>query len=289
MILLRRLSTRPLRRHFVDRCPPPSFDTGCTHCGVPALPVDKQIDMERDLQGTMASHWKHLLIVSPSRHNQWPSNIELEPGSLASELSALKRKLGSPNHPVMVSNADLGADLTHKLTAAHHGLHTVLLYPEGKIIRFNAEHISQFFEKYLRPDDGEVALPYNPFREMMPKTAEKESNMSEDRSNVVFEEGSHAKDLVLICGHNARDVRCGTLGPILKDEFDRVLQHKRLRHKVDVGFVSHIGGHAYAGNVLYFAQGKSSVWYGRVFPDRVQGIIEETIQRGNIIRELYRG
>lgn len=289
MLWLRRILTRPLRRHFVDRCPPPSFDTGCTHCGVPPLPADKPIDMERDLQGTMASHWKHLLIVSPSRHNQWPPKIELEPGSLASELSALKRKLGSPNHPVMVSNVDLGADLTHKLTAAHQDLHTVLLYPEGKIIRFNAEYISQFFERYLRPDDVEVASPYNPFREMMPKMAEREPNTLEDKLNVVFEEDFYLKDLVLICGHNARDVRCGTLAPILKDEFDRVIQHSRLRDKVDVGYISHIGGHAYAGNVLYFAQCKPSVWYGRVFPDRVQGIVEETIQRGNIIQELYRG
>lgn len=70
--------------------------------------------------------------------------------------------------------------------------------------------------------------------------------------------------LVLICGHGGRDVRCGTLGPILKEEFEEKLQRQNVpllreapvaeavevETKVEgytptarVGLISHIGGH----------------------------------------------
>ena len=128
---------------------------------------------------------------------------------------------------------------------------------------------------------------------------------------------------VLICGHNSRDNRCGILGPILLLEFNSLLHGERRSKLVGedlVGFkfdgfeplntsvksrvalVSHIGGHAFAGNVIIhlpkpfiLSSGESSplagssVWYGRVEPKHVQGIVEETIKRGNIIEELLRG
>ena len=70
--------------------------------------------------------------------------------------------------------------------------------------------------------------------------------------------------LVLICGHGGRDVRCGTLGPILKEEFEEKLQRQNIPLLQDppvaqpvevdtdvegytptarVGLISHIGGH----------------------------------------------
>lgn len=70
--------------------------------------------------------------------------------------------------------------------------------------------------------------------------------------------------LVLICGHGGRDVRCGTLGPILKEEFEDKLQRQNIPLLRDppvaepvevdtevegytptarVGLISHIGGH----------------------------------------------
>lgn len=70
--------------------------------------------------------------------------------------------------------------------------------------------------------------------------------------------------LVLICGHGGRDVRCGTLGPILKEEFEEKLQRQNIpllknapvaetvetdtevegyTPTARVGLISHIGGH----------------------------------------------
>ena len=86
---------------------------------------------------------------------------------------------------------------------------------------------------------------------------------------------------------------------------------------INVGMISHVGGHKWAGNViLYIPPGFStsdtppnltnasqrvysvpnlhplagmSVWYGRVEPRHVEGIVEQTLVKGNVIKELYRG
>jgi (2Fe-2S) ferredoxin len=66
-----------------------------------------------------------------------------------------------------------------------------------------------------------------------------------------------------------------------------------------VGQISHIGGHKFAGNVIVYIPkshrwkthplaGKG-IWYGRVEPWHVEGIIEQTIKQGVIIKELFRG
>ncbi|KAF4120810.1 Sucrase/ferredoxin-like [Geosmithia morbida] len=70
-----------------------------------------------------------------------------------------------------------------------------------------------------------------------------------------------------------------------------------------VGLISHIGGHKFAGNVIiYLPPGLvvdedgtthplagHGIWYGRVEPKHVEGIIEETILNGNVIEDMFRG
>lgn len=133
--------------------------------------------------------------------------------------------------------------------------------------------------------------------------------------------------LVLICGHAGRDQRCGVFGPLLQGEFERCLPEKGvevLSGPVDVnasgdaaalagegsgatrsarvGLISHIGGHKFAGNViLYLPPGLKTeageehplaghgIWYGRVEPKHVEGIVAETILKGNVIADMFRG
>ncbi|KAM7208773.1 fmi1 protein [Naviculisporaceae sp. PSN 640] len=69
-----------------------------------------------------------------------------------------------------------------------------------------------------------------------------------------------------------------------------------------ISLISHIGGHKFAGNVIIYippslktADGNAhplagqGVWYGRVEPKHVEGIVSETILKGNVISELFRG
>ncbi|KIW18181.1 hypothetical protein PV08_02469 [Exophiala spinifera] len=147
---------------------------------------------------------------------------------------------------------------------------------------------------------------------------------------------------ILICSHGQRDRRCGVLGPLLHGEFTRYISSSRGRAArcgggttgplepvtgafrssmsdtpgsaddeilpVNVGMISHVGGHKWAGNVIIYvppgmrspAPGAAAaagphplagkgIWYGRVEPRHVEGIVEQTLARGTVIQELFRG
>lgn len=134
--------------------------------------------------------------------------------------------------------------------------------------------------------------------------------------------------LVLICGHGGRDMRCGTMGPVLRAEFEdklerqgfnvaneavpiggldgRVEETKRIPGSSDkvarVGLISHIGGHKFAGNVIIYippgftVEGREKhplagcgIWYGRVEPKHVEGIVGETVMGGRVVEDMFRG
>lgn len=122
--------------------------------------------------------------------------------------------------------------------------------------------------------------------------------------------------LVLICGHGGRDERCGKLGPMLKAEFEEKLERQNIRvlrevpveegkedaideklPSAKVGLISHIGGHKWAGNVICYippaykenALAGKGIWYGRVAPEHVEGIVGKTVMDGKVIKELFRG
>ncbi|KAJ4287572.1 hypothetical protein N0V90_012275 [Kalmusia sp. IMI 367209] len=103
------------------------------------------------------------------------------------------------------------------------------------------------------------------------------------------------KPIVLICGHGGRDQRCGILGPVLQSSFRTELARRGI--DADVGLISHIGGHKYAGNVIIYLPPNmqtnelmgSGIWYGRIGPEEVEGVVEETVVKGRIIADLLRG
>lgn len=124
--------------------------------------------------------------------------------------------------------------------------------------------------------------------------------------------------MVLICGHGGRDERCGKLGPILQAEFEEKLERQNVpiirdppvmdavkipteiqgyQPAARVGQISHIGGHKFAGNVIIYIPpsfksnplaGKG-IWYGRVEPANVEGIVAKTILDGKVVKDLFRG
>lgn len=120
------------------------------------------------------------------------------------------------------------------------------------------------------------------------------------------------RPVILICGHEARDRRCGIMGPLLKTEFERCLKsHQTILSREErnpiskmpiVALCSHVGGHTWAGNVIIYMPtgwttpgktlkpgGGTGVWYGRVEPKHVEGIVHSTVFGGVVIEELFRG
>lgn len=273
---------------IIERCPKPKYDTGCTFCEIPQFPEDKQIDFLKPLHRTASQSWKHVLVLlhGVADFESMPLKINLIPGSLANEFEIHKRNRLSPKHPVLLSNIILNNPKNEKLR--HQGqTHKVLVYPEAKIVEFEKEHLSHFIEHYLLPEEGSAATTYNPFSK-----SSSDIELKSIKRPELFIELLMVGDLVLVCGHTQRDIRCGKLAPLLTNEFAKVLKHENLENKVDLGLISHIGGHAYAGNVIYFPKDVKAcpvTWYGRVLPQNVQGIVEETIKNKRIISELFRG
>jgi hypothetical protein len=68
-----------------------------------------------------------------------------------------------------------------------------------------------------------------------------------------------------------------------------------------VGLISHIGGHKFAGNVIIYLPpdlkmgneqhplAGHGIWYGRVDPKNVEGIVKETVLKGNVVADMFRG
>lgn len=135
--------------------------------------------------------------------------------------------------------------------------------------------------------------------------------------------------MVLICGHGGRDQRCGIIGPVLRSEFQEKLSAKDIdvhtgpvqiaaeeevvqiegisqpenaKIGARIGLISHIGGHKFAGNVIIYIPPNMKtvtgekhplaghgIWYGRIEPKHVEGIVQQTILEGNVVEDKFRG
>lgn len=147
---------------------------------------------------------------------------------------------------------------------------------------------------------------------MTPDSATKTASRS---ISSLFNVSPVSQPIVLICGHMGRDKRCGIYGPILLEQFNK---HLPPTANPTATLVSHIGGHRFAGNVIIYippdfppALGRfapssgdmvnkeknlvphklagSGIWYGRVEPESVEQIVNETILGGRIVGNHFRG
>lgn len=246
----------------------------------------------------------------------------------------------------------------------------VLLYPSFTAVdgvEATTIGIAQFLETFVLP---------NPSRDTNRNAAHPQRRTFEEKDWSGMTRPI-STPTVLVCSHHSRDSRCGVLGPLLHAEFVQYINKRHTlrnqvtadvvtheshsneavhsfashptfrpdaidtqhqdQHPVNVGMISHIGGHKWAGNVIIYippdyrlkalersrrgakprdkvvagAQEQvvhedeplspeeeqagisplagKGIWYGRVEPKHVEGIIEQTIGHGQIIRELFRG
>lgn len=207
-----------------------------------------------------------------------------------------------------------------------HDSHTVDIFPENVFIPriSNTPEVIEGFVQCFLTGRNNIAVMIKNGRSQRLRSVPKELSEAYHKERSTYpksfgwiEEGGRSRQYnvvdyptILICGHNARDARCGVLGPILLAEFQKCLRNELrsgykghpLQH-TSVALTSHVGGHAYAGNVIIYvppgfqARGSSDVsplagkgvWYGRVEPRHVEGIMEQTIKGGKIIQELLRG
>ncbi|EKD12440.1 sucrose cleavage family protein [Drepanopeziza brunnea f. sp. 'multigermtubi' MB_m1] len=241
------------------------------------MPAGLPIDHSKPLSGTMAPYAEQVLVCTGN--DDWLSNIEDENSgdNLAADIKELMGRGGTysdPYHKVLITNTSLPSSIPSRSEV-------------------------QTTSALTRAEDRGFLYGVQDVKGVM----------------------------VLICGHGGRDMRCGVLGPVLREEFERRLDEEDfhvLKGPVDlgdeqkretieaegnisgtsarVGLISHIGGHKFAGNVILYLppglkkrDGKPNelagcgIWYGRVEPKHVEGIVRKTVLGGKVIEDLFRG
>lgn len=268
----KRFGFLPLHHTYatIEYCPSPT----CPCAETPEL----EIDRTKSLRNTISPH-RCQLVVHTGRAD-WAKRIEddEQKPNLAKVFKALLGPKGpfydATSNSVMVTNSSAQA------------VGTVSIFPGGKTYKLDSYPGAE--SDFIRT----VLVPQS--------TGSKPSPSGSWKSN---EENTKAytDPVVLICGHGTRDSRCGVLGPLLRDEFIRQANEHRasqvLTSHPQVEIVSHVGGHVFAGNVIIYIPGSflhhglsgKVLWYGRVEPKHVEGILKETIENGNIVEELFRG
>lgn len=263
------------------------------------MPSDLDIDYKRALKGSVAPYSDHLLLHTG--HRDWPSRIEDDDRyPLARDIKTLLKAEIVKSAPATSANV-LATNSSFPAALKGSGCDVVSLLKAGLHLKIAGKERHNALDSLVK--------------------ATMSQSMSKGKLRESFRTMSIEEVFVLICGHAGRDKRCGVMGPLLQTEFETRLPSKGFevlddpisldadaieapadtenKPSVRVGLISHIGGHAFAGNVIIYVPATArykahplaglGVWYGRVEPRHVEGIIQRTIREGVVIEELLRG
>ncbi|GLI79332.1 hypothetical protein PoHVEF18_007662 [Penicillium ochrochloron] len=299
------------------------------------MPEGLPIDHEHVLNGTMVGYAQQLIVCTGQRN--WTSRIEDDGkdqgwGNLVRGLKSLMGRGGpylDPFNNILVTNSSLKPSPS----TTNHSTASALLFPAFKYIPSiptsidpssttnSPTNLKTFIRAFLLPKRlhaTQTSLSQSK-QTSLTRTPELQSTHFPDTIDI-----SHSPT-ILICGHSGRDKRCGIMAPVLETEFQRVLRGVGFDsvgseieggvsggvdapNHANVGLISHVGGHKYAGNVIVYIPPKmmvrssgsgsgptlhplagKGIWYGRVEPKHVQGIVDETVLGGRVVTDHFRG
>ncbi|KAI8076457.1 Sucrase/ferredoxin-like-domain-containing protein [Gilbertella persicaria] len=242
---------------------------GCTKpCAHPPLPPNLGIDQSKPLHNTIPPYAIHILIMTGK--SNWPAHIEDE-GLAHAFIRAIRKRKGTDQrpfenryHPAFAADDSQRVIVTNcSLPSVHSTRGTdILLLPDNIIISNITPKrvdtlLDYIFGKPCYHAFSTYSFPYS--------------------------------SLILVCGHGNKDRRCGTIGPILLESLEQA-SHQAGEESTKVALVSHLGGHAFAGNlVVYTYHGRRAIWYGRVTPCYCKDIVENTLDDNKVIEDLVRG
>ncbi|CAG8446262.1 10192_t:CDS:2 [Gigaspora rosea] len=229
----------------------------------PSYPSNLKFDLTSPLKDTIQPYIRHVIISTGK--SDWEKIIELNQGSLASELSKYR---------IMITNCSRS---NTQFSLFNWG-NDVLIFPDNLLIRnVSVKHAKEFYNQFLLNQQN--------------KSIEIKESDTRNYNIIKFEKDEIPyKAVILICSHKRRDIRCGVAGPLLKNEFEKVLKDMKLDLKSNGnnGVAVYLSSHHFAGNVIIY-RNNQGIFYGRVTPCHVRMIVEKTVIGGKVIKELYRG
>lgn len=273
------------------------------------LPQDAQLEHDIQLPNKLPAYERHVLVISPKNKSSadpewksvWQSKLELNHkwpysiiGKLKEHLKHSKAGSGILVNAVSIVSGAIRAPEQSDTDVAH-----IFVLPDMRLYKISPNQVESFahfigggllngaptrqpkFDDFLKGADNakieqEMHLPEEPYIEPPFKYEEIPNSW------------------LLICGHYQRDQRCGVVAQDLISE----IQSKGLCQERNIALISHIGGHRYAGNMIFYNYVGSSkitqkslvdcLWFGKIVPPNFP-LLLKNLDTGLIPNELFRG
>ncbi|KAF4625062.1 hypothetical protein G7Y89_g13107 [Cudoniella acicularis] len=316
---------KPAAFPTISACPSPT----CVCSETPELPPGLPIDHNTPLNGKMAAYAEQVLICTGKDDWESRIEDENSGDNLAADIKELLGRGGTysdPYHNVLVTNSSLPPSVPSRSEIINS---SVYLLPSFKYVPFlprvSFDSVQALAKGYILPKKlHAVHDSLSPIhRDRLLRKDEYKSllfGVQDVKDILVLICGHGGRDARCgVFGPVLRDefesvfkmqdipVEKGAVDvQSLAAEEERLLSSDRIGTRTGrsarVGLISHIGGHKFAGNVILYlppglrmGDGTESplagcgIWYGRVEPKHVEGIVRETILAGTVIENLFRG
>ncbi|KAL2819434.1 Sucrase/ferredoxin-like-domain-containing protein [Aspergillus granulosus] len=286
----------------------------CATCSI-KYPAKFDVDQEDELYGNVNGWSTHLLVATGK--TDWVRDVADEEGSVMEAIdrggilpSNGKMKLSASNMPVPdeYHHHEKGQQPTN-----------VLLLPSFTII----EHVTPALVPDLIREFVDPAMTNTTPLNIPPAPVQRADKDTEAVPEAKIMTPLHSRPcphaaVILLCSQKTRDARCGQSAPLLRREFDRHLRPLGLHRDLDderpggvgIYFISHVGGHKYAANVIvyrrrdfdwYKAAKKQTgdeagedtaadegaaqcIWLARVRPEDCENIVRYTVLQGKVVK-----
>ncbi|PKX92632.1 sucrase/ferredoxin-like domain-containing protein [Aspergillus novofumigatus IBT 16806] len=302
----------------------------CASCSV-KYPARFDVDYEDELYGHVNGWATHLLVATGK--TDWVRDVADEKGSLmeAIEKGDLCRAMGYATAAFSLSRTDENLKLSASNMPVPDEYHhhepgeqptNVLILPAFTVVEQVTPALAPELIKYFVSRAPTTTTPLGSIPEPLAETEGdgEEQPASVDISSLTSLRSrpcGHAA-VILLCSQRTRDARCGQSAPLLRREFERHLRALELYRDlnderpggVGIYFISHVGGHKYAANVIVYrrrdfewyrkekrgqdAQGKTTgeadegaaqgIWLARVRPEDCENIVKYTVLQGKVVK-----
>ncbi|KAI4130025.1 MAG: hypothetical protein LQ338_001959 [Usnochroma carphineum] len=287
-------------------------DHDCESCTI-KYPAKFKIDEDEELYGQVNGWATHMLVATGK--TDWVRDVSDEKGSVMEAV----RDCGKS----MLSASNLPPPQDHHSTSDPT---TILLLPSFTIIEnVTPKTVPILIEHHINPaPTSTTPLPPSHTTLKTPNAQEPPVHTSTLQhqdppppspapSPLTTRPCPH-QYLILLCSQSTRDARCGQSAPLLRREFERHLRplglHRDLHDErpggVGIYFISHVGGHKFAANVMVYrragattrtggadggkvggegmGEGSQCIWLARVRPEDCEGIVKFTVLKGKVVK-----
>ncbi|PNS16558.1 Actin patches distal protein 1 [Sphaceloma murrayae] len=275
----------------------------CDSCTV-RYPSKWSVDEEDQVYGHINGWSTHLLVATGKA--DWVRDVSDEKGSV---MEAVRDSTNQPKNGKMMLSA------TNMPMPNHHTDHsegtTVLLLPSFNFV----DNVTPS----AVPDLISTVVDNSPTN-VMPLTAGPPTTAIDGTTdpapsipstlphNMSLRQCNHSA-IILLCSQGTRDARCGQSAPLLKKELERHLRPLGLYRDMDdnrpggvgIYFISHVGGHKYAANVMIYRRGDSTreamavdrtpakeasqcIWLARIRPEDCENLVRYTVLQGKVVK-----